>query len=61
MAFLIYSDEDGLYNMSKRWIVNKYWHNVGNRNLVLAEGNKELKLLSDTIIVRHTKLKIGMK
>ncbi|MCD4797782.1 MAG: group II intron reverse transcriptase/maturase, partial [Methanosarcinales archaeon] len=45
---------------SKRWIVNKYWHNVGNRNWVFAEGNKELKLLSDTKIVRHTKLKIGM-
>lgn len=45
---------------SKRWIVNKYWHNVGNRNWVFAEGNKKLKLLSDTKIVRHTKLKIGM-
>lgn len=45
---------------SKDWIVNKYWHKVGNRNWVFAEDNKELKLLSDTKIVRHMKLKFGM-
>lgn len=45
---------------SKRWIVNKYWHKVGNRNWVFLKGNKELKLLSDTKIVRHMKLKFGM-
>jgi len=45
---------------SKSWIANKYWHKVGNRKWVFAEGNKELKLLSDTKIVRHMKLKFGM-
>src|SRR5665648_5007 len=45
---------------SKRWIVNRYWHRVGNRKWVFTEGNKKLKLLSDTKIVRHTKLKFGM-
>jgi RNA-directed DNA polymerase len=44
----------------KQWIVSKYWHSSGKRNWVFSEGDKQLKLLSDTKIVRHTKLKLDM-
>ncbi len=47
-------------NKSKNWIVRKYWHSSGKRNWVFSEGNKKLNLLSDTKIVRHTKLKLDM-
>ncbi|TAN42336.1 MAG: group II intron reverse transcriptase/maturase [Candidatus Methanoperedens sp.] len=47
-------------NKSKHWIANKYWHSYGKRNWVFSEGNKRLNLLSDTKIVRHTKLKLDM-
>lgn len=45
---------------SKNWIVRKYWHSSGKRNWVFSEGNKQLNLLSDIKIVRHTKLKLDM-
>jgi len=45
---------------SKHWIANKYWHSGGNRNWIFSEGNTQLNLLSDTKIVRHTKLKLDM-
>jgi len=45
---------------SKQWIADKYWHSVGNRKWVFSEGTKPLNLLSDTKIVRHTKLKLDM-
>jgi RNA-directed DNA polymerase len=44
----------------KHWIVSKYWHTSGKRNWVFSEGNKQLNFLSDTKIVRHTKLKLEM-
>jgi RNA-directed DNA polymerase len=44
----------------KQWIVSKYWHSSGKRNWVFSGGNKQLKLLSDKKIVRHTKLKLDM-
>ena len=47
-------------NKSKNWIVRKYWHSSGKRNWVFSEGNKQLNLLSDIKIVRHTKLKLDM-
>jgi RNA-directed DNA polymerase len=47
-------------NKSKQWNVDKYWHSVGNRNWVFSDGTKQLNLLSDTKIVRHTKLKLDM-
>jgi RNA-directed DNA polymerase len=47
-------------NKPKQWIISKYWHSSGKRNWVFSEGNKKLKLLSDTKIVRHTKLKLDM-
>jgi RNA-directed DNA polymerase len=47
-------------NKPKQWIVNKYWHSSGKRNWVFSEGNIRLKLLSDTKIVRHMKLKLDM-
>ncbi len=45
---------------SKKWIVNKYWHSVGNRNWVFSDGTKQLNFLSDTKIVRHIRLKLNM-
>ncbi len=47
-------------NKPKQWIANKYWHSSGKRNWVFSEGNKQLNFLSDTKIVRHTKLKLDM-
>jgi RNA-directed DNA polymerase len=44
----------------KHWTVRKYWHTVGNRNWIFSTGNKQLKFLSDTKIVRHTRLKLDM-
>ncbi len=43
-----------------QWTVSKYWHSYGKRNWVFSEGNKQLNLLSDKKIVRHTKLKLDM-
>jgi RNA-directed DNA polymerase len=45
---------------SKHWIADKYWHSDGNRNWVFSEGDKQLNLLSDTKVIRHTKLKLDM-
>jgi RNA-directed DNA polymerase len=45
---------------SKHWIADKYWHSKGNRNWVFSTDKKELKLLSDTKIVRHTQLRSDM-
>ena len=47
-------------NKPKQWIVSKYWHPSGKRKWVFSEGEKQLKLLSDIKIVRHTKLKLDM-
>ncbi len=44
----------------KQWIISKYWHSSGNRKWMFSEGNKQLNLLFDTKIVRHTKLKLDM-
>jgi len=45
---------------SRHWIANKYWHSDGKRKWIFSEGNKQLNLLSDKKIVRHTKLKLDM-
>jgi RNA-directed DNA polymerase len=45
---------------SKQWIADRYWHSVENRNWVFSTDKKELKLLSDTKIVRHTQLRSDM-
>jgi RNA-directed DNA polymerase len=45
---------------SKHWIADKYWHSVGRRKWVFSDGTKQLRFLSDTKIVRHTKLKLDM-
>jgi RNA-directed DNA polymerase len=45
---------------SRHWIANKYWHSDGKRKWIFSEGDKQLNLLSDTKIVRHTKLKLDM-
>jgi len=44
---------------SKRWITNRYWRKEGTRNWVFSSEGKNLKLLSDTKIVRHTCLKLN--
>jgi RNA-directed DNA polymerase len=43
---------------SHRWIVDRYWHKAGNRNWIFSTKDKQLKLLSDTKIVRHIPLKL---
>jgi len=43
---------------SNYWTAERYWHTVGNRNWVFSTKDKQLKLLSDTKIVRHTPLKL---
>ena len=45
---------------SKRWIADKYWHSTGKKKWVFSDGIKQLNFLSDTKIVRHTKLKLDM-
>ena len=45
---------------SKYWIVDKYWQTKRNRNWVFCTDKNELKLLSDTKIVRHTQLRPEM-
>jgi len=45
---------------SKRWIADRYWHKEGTRKWVFSSEGKNLKLLSDTKIVRHTSLKLNM-
>jgi RNA-directed DNA polymerase len=45
---------------SKHWIADKYWHSKGKRNWVFSTDKKELKLLSDIKIVRHTQLRLEM-
>jgi RNA-directed DNA polymerase len=47
-------------NKLKPWIASKYWHTSGNRKWVFSKGNKQLNFLSDTKIVRHTKLRLDM-
>ena len=57
---------DMLWHWAKRrhaekpnqWTAGRYWHKVGNRNWVFSTKNKQLKLLSDTKIVRHIPLKL---
>jgi len=45
-------------NKAKKWIIKRYWHKEGTRNWVFSAEGKNLKLLSDTKIVRHIPLKL---
>jgi len=45
-------------NKSKTWIARKYWHSEGTRNWVFSTKKNQLKLFSDTKIVRHIGLKL---
>jgi RNA-directed DNA polymerase len=45
---------------SKHWIADKYWQTKENRKWVFSTDKNELKLLSDTKIVRHTQLRLEM-
>jgi RNA-directed DNA polymerase len=45
---------------SKHWIARKYWHRVGKRNWVFSDEKKTLRFLSDTKIIRHSRLKLDM-
>ena len=42
---------------SKRWVDQKYFENVGNRNWVFKSGNVELAMLAKIPIVRHIKIR----
>jgi RNA-directed DNA polymerase len=49
-------------NKGKTWIVNKYWHSIGDKNWVFAtskEGRNPFRLqtYADTFIVRYIKVK----
>ncbi len=44
----------------RKWIADKYWHTNGNRNWFFSTDKNQLKLLSDTKIVRHIPLKLDM-
>ena len=43
---------------SKSWIAKKYWHEMGSRKWVFLTGTNNLKLFSDTKIVRHPNVKL---
>jgi len=45
---------------SKSWIANRYWHEARGRKWVFSTEGKELIRFSDTKIVRHPNLKLGM-
>ncbi len=45
---------------SKSWIVDKYWHKIGMREWIFSIEGNILKFFSDTKIVRHPNLKLGM-
>ncbi len=45
---------------SRMWIADNYWRSKGNRNWVFSTDKNQLKLLSDTKIVRHTQLNLDM-
>jgi len=45
---------------SKSWIVDKYWHKIGMREWIFSKEGNILKSFSDTKIVRHPNLKMGM-
>ncbi len=47
-------------NKSKQWIIQKYWHESGNRNWVFSDENKKLSILSDTKKIKHIRLKLSM-
>jgi len=46
------------HDKSRHWTVKKYWHSIGTRNWVFAEGDKVLKHFSDVKIIRHPALKL---
>ncbi|NJD52084.1 MAG: group II intron reverse transcriptase/maturase, partial [Candidatus Methanoperedens sp.] len=45
---------------SKSWIADKYWHKTGLREWMFSKEGNILKSFSDTKIVRHPNLKMGM-
>ncbi len=45
---------------SNSWIARKYWHKDGNRKWVFSTENKQLRLLYETKIIRHIRLKLDM-
>jgi RNA-directed DNA polymerase len=42
---------------SKRWVDQKYFENVGNRNWVFKSGDVELAMMAKIPIVRHIKIR----
>ena len=46
------------HDKSKSWIIKKYWHEIDSRKWVFSTGTSNLKLFSDTKIVRHPNVKL---
>ena len=44
-------------NKTNRWINQKYFGNVGNRNWVFKSGNVELTVMAKIPIMRHIKIR----
>jgi RNA-directed DNA polymerase len=42
---------------SSKWVKEKYFRKIGNRNWVFSDGENTLRLHSDTKIIRHTRIK----
>ena len=45
---------------SKSWVVDKYWHKIGMKGWIFSIEGNILKFFSDTKIIRHPNLKLGM-
>ena len=43
-----------------KWIAQRYWSKVGNRNWVFCTKEQKLRMFSDTTIRRHFMVKLGM-
>lgn len=43
----------------KKWIKERYWHNIGSRNWVFSTEEKRLKCLAYIPITRHSKLNLS--
>ena len=42
---------------SSKWVMEKYFRKIGNRNWVFSDGESTLRLHADTKIIRHIKVK----
>jgi len=45
-------------NKSRNWVMNRYWHKIGNRSWCFKSDRNRLKLFRDKKIIRHVPLKL---